>query len=176
MNKNRDKRKKRTGTGHVRKKSNRKRHKRRGSFNSRQGRVITLRKSVMVLVVSLLIVTGILAVRELIFYINGTAGDSDEPYPVRGVDVSSYQKDIDWEGLEKEGFSFSFIKATEGSSHVDSRFSENWKNAGRTGMKIGAYHFLSYDTPGESQAENFINTVNKKWGMLPQTLHIHDSQ
>ena len=37
-------------------------------------------------------------------------------------------------------------------------------------MKIGAYHFLSYDTPGASQADNFINTVNKKWGMLPQVV------
>ena len=96
----------------------------------------------------------------------------DRPYPVKGVDVSSYQKDIDWDGLEKEGFSFAFIKATEGSSHVDSRFSENWKNAGRTGMKIGAYHFLSYDTPGASQADNFINTVNKKWGMLPPVVDV----
>ena len=173
MNKNRDKRKKGTGTGSVRKKrSSRTKSKRRGSFHSRQGRSITLRKSVMVIIISLVIVTGVLAARELFFYINGTSGDSGEPYPVKGVDVSSYQKDIDWDGLEKEGFSFAFIKATEGSSHVDSRFSENWKNAGRTGMKIGAYHFLSYDTPGASQADNFINTVNKKWGMLPPVVDV----
>ena len=93
MNKNRDKRKKGTGTGSVRKKrSSRTKSKRRGSFHSRQGRSITLRKSVMVIIISLVIVTGVLAARELFFYINGTSGDSGEPYPVKGVDVSSYQK------------------------------------------------------------------------------------
>ena len=39
-------------------------------------------------------------------------------------------------------------------------------------MKIGAYHFLSYDTSGRSQAENYIETVDKKWGMLPPVVDV----
>ena len=42
----------------------------------------------MAIIISLVIVTGVLAARELFFYINGTSGDSGEPYPVKGVDVS----------------------------------------------------------------------------------------
>ena len=40
-------------------------------------------------------------------------------YPVIGVDVSSYQGEIDWEILSSQNISFAFIKATEGSSFVD---------------------------------------------------------
>ena len=35
-------------------------------------------------------------------------------YPVRGIDVSSYQGEIDWQTLSCENISFAFIKATEG--------------------------------------------------------------
>lgn len=37
-------------------------------------------------------------------------------YPVRGVDVSWYQGDIDWETLAENDIKFVFIKATEGST------------------------------------------------------------
>jgi|GEM_PF-5758884 len=47
-------------------------------------------------------------------------------YPVRGVDVSSYQGDIDWEILSEQNIHFAFIKATEGSSFVDEYFETNY--------------------------------------------------
>lgn len=91
---------------------------------------------------------------------------------VRGVDVSSYQLDVDWDVLKSEGIRFAFIKATEGSSHVDPNFEVNWKGAHRAGMLVGAYHFLSFDTDGDTQAENFIDTVKKKRNMLPPAVDI----
>ena len=97
---------------------------------------------------------------------------SREKYPVRGVDVSSYQGEIDWEVLSKQGISFAFIKATEGSTHKDSEFDENWENAQQTGLYIGAYHFFSYDSPGASQAENFISSVTPAGNMLPPVVDI----
>ncbi len=63
-------------------------------------------------------------------------------YEIKGVDVASYQGDIDWRELEKQKMKFAFIKATEGSSFVDKYFSKNWTNANKTGMRVGAYHFL----------------------------------
>ena len=35
------------------------------------------------------------------------------------------------------------------------------KNIQETNLKIGAYHFFSYDSDGETQAENFISNVEK---------------
>jgi lysozyme len=76
-----------------------------------------------------------------------------------GVDISAYQADVDMEMLKAQGIDFIFIKATEGTTHQDRRFAENWENAKNAGLPAGAYHFFSYRSPGETQAENFIETV-----------------
>lgn len=39
-------------------------------------------------------------------------------------------------------------------------------------MRIGAYHFFSYDSGGDTQAENFINTVPKTDNMLPPVIDL----
>lgn len=97
---------------------------------------------------------------------------SREQYPVRGVDVSSYQGEIDWQKLASQDISFAFIKATEGSSWVDEKFSYNYAQAREAGLRVGAYHFFSYDSPGRTQAENFIEVVEKFPGMLPPVIDI----
>lgn len=80
-------------------------------------------------------------------------------YPIRGVDVSAHQGQIDWEILAKEHISFAFIKATEGSSWVDKQFASNFENAQKAGLYVGAYHFFSFDSPALTQAANFIAQV-----------------
>ncbi len=80
-------------------------------------------------------------------------------YPIQGIDVSHYQGDIDWQILQNQGIDFAFIKATEGSSSIDEKFFKNWKEASDTSIKIGAYHFFSFDSKGQTQAENYIQTV-----------------
>lgn len=87
-------------------------------------------------------------------------------YEVRGVDVSHYQGDIDWEKMSDENIDFAYIKATEGSSHVDEKFRRNWKNIEQTNLYYGAYHFFSFDSAGETQAQNYISTVGSLDGKL----------
>ena len=87
-------------------------------------------------------------------------------YSHRGIDVSHYQGDIDWESIEKQGVEFVYIKATEGSSHVDECYESNRSNAEKTGIHIGCYHFFSFESPGISQAENYIETVGNLEGNL----------
>lgn len=95
-----------------------------------------------------------------------------EEWEVFGVDVSTYQGKVDWEELAAQGVDFAFIKATEGSSLQDVRFAENWAGAQAAGIRPGAYHFFSYDTPGQQQAENFIRTVPVTAGALPPVVDI----
>lgn len=97
---------------------------------------------------------------------------SSEEFPVRGVDVSVYQGEIDWQKLSEEDIQFAFIKATEGSGYVDDKFLQNYENAQKTDLRIGAYHFFSYDSSGETQAENFINTVPRTDDMLPPVIDV----
>lgn len=66
---------------------------------------------------------------------------SKRQYPIAGVDLSHYQGEVDWSVLSQQDIQFAYIKATEGSSHVDSCFPYNWEEAKKTSLKYGAYHF-----------------------------------
>lgn len=92
-------------------------------------------------------------------------------YSVQGADVSYYQGEIDWEILSKQ-IDFAFIKATEGSYHVDVRFDENRQKALDSGLAFGAYHFFSFESSGRTQAENYIATVGKWEGMLRPVIDV----
>lgn len=93
-------------------------------------------------------------------------------YDIKGVDVSRYQGNINWQAFESQNVKFAFIKATEGSSHVDKYFSRNWKNVANTNILATAYHFFSFESSGITQAENFISTVGKRKGMLPPVVDV----
>ena len=99
--------------------------------------------------------------------------EADPPqWEVFGVDVSSYQGDVDWPVLAGQGVDFAFIKATEGSGMQDRCFAQNWADAQAAGVRVGAYHFFSYDSPGETQADNFITQVPVTAGALPPVVDI----
>lgn len=85
---------------------------------------------------------------------------------LRGVDISSYQADVDMKSLANQGIRFVYMKATEGSNHTDEKFATNWKNVTKTNMASGAYHFFSFESSGETQAENYVSTVGSLSGHL----------
>lgn len=97
---------------------------------------------------------------------------SRDRFPVRGVDVSRYQGSIDWPTLAAQGIEFVFIKATEGSSHTDPAFATNQAGATAAGLRTGAYHFFSFESPGDSQADNVIATVPAEPGQLPVAVDV----
>lgn len=102
----------------------------------------------------------------------GTAQVNREKYPVFGVDVSNYQGVIDWELIDNQNVDFAFIKATEGSGYVDRFVSRNLENIAETDILCSCYHFFSFDSAGETQAENFIKTVGKDKIQLPPVVDI----
>lgn len=111
-----------------------------------------------------LAVTGCILVGMKIIKLN-------HPQGIKGADVSKYQGEIDWQ-LLSQNLDFVFIKATEGSSHTDERYSVNRDGALSQGLLTGAYHFFSYDSPGKTQADNFIRTAHLESGMLPPVIDV----
>ena len=92
--------------------------------------------------------------------------------PVRGVDVSHHQGAIDWPALAAQDIDFAYVKATEGSGATDEAFEANWAGARAAGLRVGAYHFFSYDSPGEAQAARFIEAVPLEDGALPPAIDV----
>ena len=100
-------------------------------------------------------------------------------YSVYGIDISHHQGDINWKKLKKgtpdePPISFIYIKATEGSSHSDTRFEKNWKAAKKNGFVRGAYHYFSTKSSGENQAKMFISKVKLEPGDLPPVVDVED--
>lgn len=93
-------------------------------------------------------------------------------YDVRGVDVSHFQGEIDWDVLAGQDVEFAWIKATEGSAHTDARFAENWAAATRTDLLVGAYHFMSFESPGADQAANLATHAPATPGTLPPVIDL----
>jgi len=93
-------------------------------------------------------------------------------YEVHGVDVSHYQGTIDWATLSQQNLDFAMIKATEGSTHIDDRFVENWQAAEQTHLYLGAYHFFSFDSEGDKQAASYIETVGNLDGKLAPVVDV----
>lgn len=85
-----------------------------------------------------------------------------DTYPVRGIDISSHNGNVDMKKVAGDGFRFVFIKATEGESFVDKKFRTNFENARKAGLKIGAYHFFRFERDGVNQAINLLKTLGAR--------------
>lgn len=93
-------------------------------------------------------------------------------YPVFGVDASNYQGIVNWETLDDQNVKFAFIKATEGSGYIDKSAARNLRDASETDILVSAYHFFSFDSAGETQAENFISVVDADAIDMPPVVDI----
>ncbi|TIM37807.1 GH25 family lysozyme [Mesorhizobium sp.] len=93
-------------------------------------------------------------------------------YPVRGIDVSHHQRQIDWRRVAADDVAFAIIKATEGGDHVDDAFAANLREARAAGLAVGAYHFFTFCRPGADQAKNFISVVPRDQTLLPPVVDI----
>jgi lysozyme len=100
---------------------------------------------------------------------------SKATYPVRGIDVSHHQGDIQWEKVAAFGIHFAYIKATEGADYKDRKFSQNWAGARAAQVVPGAYHFFTLGVPGARQAENFIATAPSEKVALPPAVDLEIS-
>jgi lysozyme len=96
---------------------------------------------------------------------------SPKQLAVHGVDVSRWQGDIDWAKLRSQGANFAYIKATDGGDHLDPMFKKNWRAAGASGLKRGAYHFFYWCRTAGEQADWFIRNVPKE-GALPPVIDV----
>lgn len=93
-------------------------------------------------------------------------------YPIHGLDVSRFQGEIDWRKVRASGIEFAFLKATEGGDLLDPSFETNWRQARRSGVRRGAYHFYYFCRPAEDQARWFIRNVPRDGAALPPVLDL----
>ncbi len=95
-------------------------------------------------------------------------------YEVVGVDISAHNGEIDFGRVAADGMDFVIIKATEGGTFKDKKFVDNVRRAKAAGLKVGAYHFFRFDTPGYMQGLNFLNSLQGRELDLPLVIDIEE--
>ena len=88
---------------------------------------------------------------------------SSQVQTLQGIDVSSYQGEIDWEQVAGDGIGFAIIRIAfrgygdEGNLHVDAQFEANIQGALDAGIPVGVYIFSQAITVEEAVEEaNFV--------------------
>lgn len=87
---------------------------------------------------------------------------SDEIY--NGIDVSEWQKIINFREVKEAKIEVVYIKATQGNDYIDPYFERNYQEAKENGLKIGVYHFLTAKNTEEAkdEADFFASVISKK--------------
>lgn len=87
---------------------------------------------------------------------------TDKNAYVKGLDVSKWNGNIDWDAVEKAGIKFVIIRAGYGT-HIDYKFKQNIKNAIDHNMIIGVYWFgYAYnDSMAIKEAKICLKTIKE---------------
>ena len=148
----------------AKKSTNKRKGKKSSSSPFRHVTSYTLWTTLAVVAAILLFFIGKLIVDNA-FVIQAKFGDIVYPEgDVRGIDISHYQDEIDWDRLRNADLNgvpirFIFIKATEGTNIIDENFNQNFYHARGNGFVRGAYHFFSTSTDPILQAKHFCRIV-----------------
>lgn len=92
-----------------------------------------------------------------------------------GVDVSYYQKDVDWKRVREEGIEFAFIRlgfrgyGAEGTLNLDKNFEQNLHGAKTSGLDVGVYFFAQAINEQEAieEAEFVLQHLNGRKLEMP---------
>lgn len=89
---------------------------------------------------------------------------------VLGIDVSTFQKEIDWEQVKAAGIEFAMIRVgfrgygSSGKLVEDARAQQNYENATKAGVKVGAYFFSQAISVEEAKEEaKYVLELIKDW-------------
>jgi len=95
---------------------------------------------------------------------------------VPGIDVSRWQREVNWSRVAGAGYRFAVIRATIGNYYTDPRFYVNWQGAREAGLLVSAYHVVAPEKPADSQMERFFDVLEGRSGDLPLVLDVELSR
>ena len=97
----------------------------------------------------------------------------------KGIDVSKWQGNVDFNKVKAVGYDFVIINAGYGRylSQKDPYFEQNYKNAKAAGLGVGAYWYSYATTASEAkqEAEIFLQAIKGKAFDYPVVYDIEDS-
>ncbi len=82
----------------------------------------------------------------------------------KGIDVSTWQGNINFNKVKRDGIDFVIIRAGYGIGHKDKWFNENYRKAKEAGLHVGAYWYSYADSVSEviREARSCVDVLRGK--------------
>ena len=99
----------------------------------------------------------------------------------RGIDVASHQHPggtpINWQRVRLSGYTFTIIKATEGTGYTNPYFKQDRAGSHSVGMIVGSYHYARPNQNPITQALHYADTIDcqKRPMELPPVLDLEET-
>ena len=81
---------------------------------------------------------------------------------LKGVDISNWQPNINYQALKNAGVEIAIIKATEANYYKDPYMEKHYNGCKSVGIKVGFYHFFRCNVDAKAQAQYFVNYIQGK--------------
>ena len=81
---------------------------------------------------------------------------------LKGVDISNWQPNINYQALKNAGVEIAIIKATEANYYKDPYMTKHYNGCKSVGIKVGFYHFFRCNVDAKAQAQYFVNYIQGK--------------
>ncbi len=94
--------------------------------------------------------------------------NGDEYTALQGVDVSTFQGEIDWSAVAADGIDFAMLRIGgrgygSGEIYEDDSFPVNYQGATENGIRVGGYFFSQAVTPEEAREEaDYVISILKE--------------
>lgn len=114
-------------------------------------------KNVFLIIILSLLFTSFISVPTY-----GFGPSSNQIY--QGIDISSWQRNVDFSAVKNSGINIVYIKSSEGRSYINPFFESSYSNAKANGLKVGFYHYVTARTTQQaiSEANFFARVVSGK--------------
>lgn len=97
---------------------------------------------------------------------------------IKGIDVSTWNGNIDWQTVADYGMGFAILRITEKGNKTDGTFEQNYKGCTQHGIPVGVYKY-SYaksTAQAEREAESVLKVLNKRRLNFPVFLNLEWSE
>lgn len=109
----------------------------------------------------------VFTIMTFLFFANNNISYAISPISepnISGIDVSNWQKYIDYNKVKQSGIQVVYMKSSQGTTFKDPYFDINYTNAKANGLKVGFYHFVTATTTegAENEAKFFASVISGK--------------
>ncbi len=103
--------------------------------------------------------------------------NSYEKGSIKGIDISAWQEEINWQAVKDDGIQFAFIRLGHGEHELDKYYKQNMENANAAGIPVGVYFYSTArnETEAISDAQYVIKNLQGYLVSYPVVIDLEDN-